>query len=77
MSRWLQDSGGCNICKPIPNPVVVCEREYGKLRGFVVKMSHISCMESCVSDIYWWKSNQSPRQKDLVHSLAPIYEKTR
>ena len=35
-----------------------------------------SCLqkrESCVSDIYWWKSTQSPKQKNVVHSLAPNY----
>ena len=34
-----------------------------KFKGFVVKKSNISCMGSCYSDIYWWKSFQSPRQK--------------
>ena len=31
--------------------VVVSKRGKGKLKGFVLIKSHISCMESCVSDI--------------------------
>ena len=40
---------------------------FGTLKGFVVKKRHISCMESCYSDIYWLVEvhpmAQSSRQK--------------
>ena len=47
-----------------------------KLKGFVIKKSHISCILSCYSDIYWRNTTQSPRQKNLAHSLAHLSKKS-
>ena len=41
-------------------------RRVGKLRGFAIIKRPISCMESCYSDIYWWRAwrpTKSPRQR--------------
>ena len=51
-------------------------RKGTKLKGFVVKKSHLSCMESCYSDIYLWKSIQSQRQQIWSTLSNPSRENT-